>query len=153
MKDIWRLPAQELAGLIRTKKVSAKEAATSALARLDPLNPPINAGGDHRPDDVLAQAAEVDAAIARGADVGVLAGVPVTIKANIDQAGYANTNGLTMQRDTIASDNSPVVDNLRKAGAVILGRTNCPAFSYRWFTTNLIHGDPKNPRDASITPG
>jgi amidase len=83
----------------------------------------------------------------------VLAGVPVTIKANIDQAGYANTNGLKMQRDTIAKDNSPVVDNLRKAGAVILGRTNCPAFSYRWFTTNLIHGDTKNPRDPSITPG
>src|ERR1700749_4761822 len=109
MKDLWRLPAQELGGLIRTKKVSAKEAATSALARLDAVNPAINAGGDHRPADVVAQGAGAHAAIARGADVGVLAGVPVTIKANIDQAGYANTNGLTMQRDTIARDNSPVV--------------------------------------------
>src|SRR3984885_2156999 len=153
MKDIWRLPAQELAGLIRSKKVSAREAATSALARLDAVNPAINAVVDHRPDDVLSQAAEVDAAIARGEDVGVLAGVPVTIKANIDQAGFANTNGLKMQADLIAKDNSPVVDNLRKAGAVILGRTNCPAFSYRWFTTNLIHGDTKNPRDPGITPG
>jgi amidase len=153
MKDIWRLPAQELAGLIRAKKVSAKEAATSALARLDAVNPAINAVVDHRPDDVLSQAAQVDAAIARGDDVGVLAGVPVTIKANIDQAGFANTNGLKMQADVIAKDNSPVVDNLRKAGAVILGRTNCPAFSYRWFTTNLIHGNTKNPRDPSITPG
>src|SRR5579859_1182731 len=153
MKDIWRLPAQELAGLVKSKKVSAREAATSALARLDAVNPAINAVVDHRPDDVLAQAAEVDAAIARGDDVGVLAGVPVTIKANIDQAGYANTNGLKMQRDTIAKDNSPVVDNLRKAGAVILGRTNCPAFCYRWFTTNLVHGDTKNPRDPQLTPG
>jgi amidase len=153
MKDIWRLPAQELAGLIKAKKVSAKEAATSALARLDAVNPAINAVVDHRPDDVLSQAAAVDAAIARGDDVGVLAGVPVTIKANIDQAGFANTNGLKMQADVIAKDNSPVVDNLRKAGAVILGRTNCPAFSYRWFTTNLIHGNTKNPRDPSITPG
>jgi amidase len=49
--------------------------------------------------------------------------------------------------------NSPVIDNLRKAGAVILGRTNCPAFSYRWFTSNLLYGDTKNPRDPSITPG
>ena len=153
MKDIWRLPAQELAGLIRSKKVSAREAATSALARLDAVNPAINAVVDHRPDDVLSQAAEVDAAIARGEDVGVLAGVPVTIKANIDQAGFANTNGLKMQADLIAKDNSPVVDNLRKAGAVILGRTNCPAFSYRWFTTNLVHGNTKNPHDPSITPG
>ena len=153
MKDIWRLPAQELAGLIKTKKVSAREAATSALARLDAVNPAINAVVDHRPDDVLSQAAQVDAAIARGDDVGVLAGVPVTIKANIDQAGFANTNGLKMQADLIAKDNSPVVDNLRKAGAVILGRTNCPAFCYRWFTTNLVHGNTKNPRDPSITPG
>src|SRR5271168_3915108 len=153
MKDIWRLPAQELAGLIRAKKVSAKEAATSALARLDAVNPAINAVVDHRPDDVRSQAAEVDAAIARGDNLGPLAGVPVTIKANIDQAGFANTNGLKMQRDVIAKDNSPVVDNLRKAGAVILGRTNCPAFSYRWFTTNLVHGNTKNPRDPAITPG
>ncbi len=46
-----------------------------------------------------------------------------------------------------------MIDNLRKAGAVMLGRTNCPAFSYRWFTTNLVHGDTKNPRDPGITPG
>ena len=79
--------------------------------------------------------------------------MPVTVKVNIDQEGFATTNGLKLQRDAIAATNSPVIDNLRKAGAVILGRTNCPAFSYRWFTTNLIHGDTKNPRDPSITPG
>ncbi|WP_213739022.1 amidase family protein [Bradyrhizobium sp. dw_411] len=153
MEGLWRLSAQELAALVKSKKVSAKEAALAALARLDAVNPSINAVVDHRPEDVLAQAASVDAAIARGEDVGVLAGVPVTIKVNIDQAGFATTNGLKLQRDAIAGSNSPVVDNLRKAGAVILGRTNCPAFSYRWFTTNLIHGDTKNPRDPSITPG
>jgi amidase len=153
MKDIWRLPAQELAGLIRSKKVSAKEAATAGLERLNAVNPSINAVVDHRPEDVLSQAAEVDAVIARGEDAGPLAGVPVTIKINMDQAGFANTNGLKMQRDLIARHNSPVVDNLRKAGAVILGRTNCPAFSYRWFTTNLVHGNTKNPRDPAITPG
>src|SRR6202047_4324389 len=153
MQDLWRLSAAEIAAMIRSKKISAKEAASAALARLDAGNPAINAVVAHRPEDVLAQAASVDAAIARGEDVGVLAGVPVTIKVNIDQAGFANTNGLKLQRDTIARSNSPVVDNLRKAGAVILGRTNCPAFSYRWFTTNLIHGDTKNPRDPGITPG
>src|ERR1700759_5327932 len=153
MKDIWRLPAQELAGMIKSKKVSAREAATSALARLDAVNPAINAVVDHRPEDVLAQAAAIDAAIAGGEPVGPMAGVTVTVKVNIDQEGYANTNGLKLQRDNIARDNSPVIDNLRKSGAMILGRTNCPAFSYRWFTTNLVHGDTKNPRDPSITPG
>jgi amidase len=153
MQDLWRLSAAEMASLIRSKKVSAKEAAIAALARLDAVNPKINAVVDHRPEDVLAQASAVDAAIGRGEDAGPLAGVPVTVKVNIDQEGFATTNGLKLQRDAIAKSNSPVVDNLRKSGAVILGRTNCPAFSYRWFTTNLIHGDTKNPRDPGITPG
>ncbi|PDT73690.1 amidase family protein [Bradyrhizobium sp. C9] len=153
MQDLWRLSAAELASLIKTKKVSAKEAAEAGLARLDAVNPKINAVVDHRPDDVLAQAASIDAAIARGGAVGPLAGVPITIKVNVDQEGYATTNGLKAQRDLIARVDNPVVANLRKAGAVLLGRTNCPAVSYRWFTTNLIHGDTKNPRDPGITPG
>src|SRR3979411_303740 len=153
MQDLWRLSAADIAALIKSKKVSAKEAASAALARLDAVNPAINAVVDHRPVDVLAQAEAIDAAIARNEDVGPLAGVPVTVKVNIDQEGFATTNGLKLQRDVIARSNSPVIDNLRKAGAIILGRTNCPAFSYRWFTTNLIHGDTKNPRDPGITPG
>src|ERR1700732_2696731 len=153
MEDLWRLSAAALAALIRSKKVSAKEAASAALARLDAVNPSINAVVDHRPQHVLAQAASIDAAIARNENTGPLAGVPVTVKVNIDQEGFATTNGFKLQRDVIAATNSPVIDNLRKAGAVILGRTNCPAFSYRWFTTNLVHGDTKNPRDAGITPG
>src|SRR5262245_52629317 len=152
-QDLWRLSAAEMASLIRSKKVSAKEAATAALARLDAVNPKINAVVDHRPEDVLAQAAVIDAAIGRGEEAGPLCGVPVTVKVNIDQEGFATTNGLKLQRDAIARSNSPVIDNLRKSGAVILGRTNCPAFSYRWFTTNLIHGDTRNPRDPSLTPG
>jgi amidase len=153
MQDLWRLSAAELAALIRTKKIPARDAAIAALARLDSVNPTINAVVDHRPDDVLAQADAIDTVIARGENPGALAGVPVTVKVNIDQQGFATTNGLNLQRDVIAKTNSPVIDNLRKAGAVILGRTNCPAFSYRWFTTNLIHGDTRNPRDASLTPG
>jgi amidase len=153
MQDLWRLPAADIAGLVKSKKISAKEAALAALARLDAVNPSINAVVDHRPQDVLAEAAAIDAAIMRGEELGPLAGVPVTVKVNIDQEGFATTNGLKLQREVIAQSNSPVIDNLRKAGSVILGRTNCPAFSYRWFTTNLVHGDTKNPRDAGITPG
>ncbi len=153
MEELWRLSAADLAGLIKSKKVSAREAATAALARLDAVNPRLNAVVDHRPVDVLAQADAIDAAIARGEEIGALGGVPVTIKVNVDQQGFATTNGLTLQRDVIAKADNPVVENLRKAGAVLLGRTNCPAFSYRWFTTNLIHGDTKNPRDPNLTPG
>jgi amidase len=153
MQVLWRLSAADLATLVKSRKVSAREAATAGLARLDAVNPRLNAVVDHRPEDVLRQADAVDAAIARGEDPGILAGVPVTIKANVDQEGFATTNGLKLQRDLIARQDSPVVANLRKSGAVLLGRTNCPAFSYRWFTTNLVHGDTKNPRDAALTPG
>lgn len=153
MTDLWRLSAADLAALIRFRKVSAREAAAAALDRLDAVNPDINAVVDHRPDEVLAQADAIDAAFARGLDIGPLAGVPITVKVNVDQKGFATTNGVKLQRDVIAQSNSPVVDNLVKAGAVIVGRTNAPAFSYRWFTTNQLHGDTKNPRDASLTPG
>lgn len=153
MTELWRLSATDLAARIRAGSLSATEVARDALARLDAVNPTINAVVDHRPEAVLAEAAAVDATIARGEDPGPLAGVPVTIKVNADQAGFATTNGLRLQKDLVATQDSPVVSNLRKAGAVLLGRTNTPAFSLRWFTRNSLHGHTKNPRDPSITPG
>lgn len=153
MTAFWRLPATDLAARIRARQVSPTEVARDALARLDAVNPRINAVVDHRPEDVLAQAAAIEAAFARGEDPGPLAGVPVTIKVNADQQGYATTNGLRLQKDLIAQQDSPVVANLRRAGAVLLGRTNTPAFSLRWFTRNSLHGHTRNPRDPSITPG
>ena len=75
MQDLWRLSATDLASLIKSKKVSATEAATAALARLDAVNPKINAVVDHKPAEVLAQAAAIDAAIGRGEDAGPLGGV------------------------------------------------------------------------------
>ncbi|MEJ8853094.1 amidase family protein [Variovorax robiniae] len=153
MTDIWRLPASRVADLIRQRKLSATEAAQAALARLDAVNPKLNAVVDCRPDDVLRRAGAIDAALARGEEAGALAGVPVTVKVNIDQVGFATTNGVTLQKDLVASTNSPVVDSLLKAGAVIVGRTNTPAFSYRWFTGNKLHGTTLNPRDAALTPG
>jgi amidase len=153
VSDLWRLSAVELASRIRKREVSAVDAAQSALERLNAVNPALNAVVDHRPDEVMARAADVDAQLARGEDPGVLAGVPVTVKVNVDQAGYATTNGVKLQKDLIAATNSPVVDNLLRAGAVILGRTNTPAFSLRWFTGNALHGDTRNPRNAALTPG
>jgi len=153
MTDIWRLSASEVAQHIAQRKFSAVEAAQAALARLDAVNPRLNAVVDWRPDEVLQRADAIDAALARGEDPGPLAGVPITVKVNIDQAGFATTNGVTLQKDRIAATNSPVVDNFLKAGAVIVGRTNTPAFSYRWFTGNRLHGQTRNPRNAALTPG
>ena len=153
MSELWRLSATALAAKIRARDISAREAALDALARLDAVNPWLNAVIDHRPDDVLAQADAIDTRIAAGEELGVLAGVPVTIKCLADQVGFATTNGLRLQKDLIATEDSPVVSNFRKAGAVLLGRTNTPAFSLRWFTNNMLHGATKNPRDPALTPG
>lgn len=152
-QDLWRLAATQIAALVHSRQVSALEVAQAALARVAQVNPALNAIVESRPDEVLAQARAVDAAIARGEDPGPLAGVPVTTKVNIDQAGYATTNGLRSQRDLIARSSSPVADSLLCPGAVLLGRTNTPAFSYRWFTGNQLHGVTRNPRDPALTPG
>ena len=151
--ELWRLSACEVAALVRSRQVSAAEVAQVALTRLAQVNPALNAIVEHRPDEVMAQARGIDQALARGEDPGPLAGVPVTTKVNIDQAGYATTNGLRSQQGLIATANSPVAESLLRAGAVLLGRTNTPAFSYRWFTGNLLHGTTVNPRDPRLTPG
>ncbi|WP_321788813.1 amidase family protein [Paraburkholderia sp. J94] len=153
MTELWRLSATELAKRIRSREVSAREAATDALARLDAVNPLINAVVAHDPARVYEQADRIDAAIARGEDPGPLAGVPVTTKINVDQAGFATTNGTVLQKELIAPANSPAVDNLVRAGAVLLGRTNSPTFALRWFTSNQVHGATRNPRNAALTPG
>ncbi|MCA3930256.1 amidase family protein, partial [Burkholderia sp.] len=115
MTELWQLSATELAKRVRQREVSAREVANAVLDRLDAVNPAINAVVEHRPDDVRWQADEVDRAIARGDDPGPLAGVPVTVKINIDQAEFATTNGTRLQENLIAHGDSPVVANIRKA--------------------------------------
>ena len=151
--ELWRLPAGDLARLIRTRKVSAREAAQAALQRLDAVNPMINAIVAHKPDLVLEQADRLDQRLARGEDPGPLAGVLVSVKINTDMAGFPTTNGTRLQKDWIAKVNSPAVENLVRAGAVLLGRSNAPTFALRWFTSNVLNGATRNPRNPALTPG
>ncbi|AWB47930.1 amidase [Gemmobacter aquarius] len=147
------LTAVEVAGLVASRQVSAREVALAALKRVEAVNGRLNAIVARCDDEALAAADAVDAALARGGDAGPMAGVPVTVKVNIDQKGHATTNGLRLQAGLVAESDSPVVASLRRAGAVIVGRTNTPAFSLRWFTRNSLHGATLNPRAAGITPG
>ena len=95
----------------------------------------------------------LDKKIKDGENIGTLAGVPTTIKVNTDQIGYPSTNGLRIQKDLIAEKDSPVVKNLRNSDALMLGKTNTPAFSIHWFTRNSLHGHTLNPHNKNITPG
>src|SRR6266404_2688141 len=129
--DLWRLDATELARLIRLGSTSSREAAESCLSRLHAVNPAINAVVRVLEEQALAAAGAADEAQGRGEILGPLHGVPVTIKVNTDQAGCPTDNGVVAFRDNIAAADSPVVANLKRAGAVIIGRTNTPAFSMR----------------------
>ena len=151
--EIWKLTATELKQKIAKGEISAREATESHLTRMDQVNEKLNAVVETCESDALKEADAVDKKRKNGDQLGELAGVPVTVKVNVDQKGYATTNGLNVQKDLIAETDNPVVSNLRKAGAIIIGRTNTPAFSLRWFTRNSIHGHTKNPLNPSITPG
>lgn len=153
MAELWRLTAVEMTNKLRAGDTSARELAEAALARIDAADKELNAVVARDDAAALAEADAVDAALARGEDPGPLAGVPVTIKVNTDQKGQATTNGLRLQKDLIAAEDNPVVANLRRAGAVVVGRTNTPAFSLRWFTRNSLHGHTLNPVNPALTPG
>ena len=151
--EFWRWTAEELARGIRTRAISSREATESCLARLDAVNPRINAVVDVLADEALAAADRADGAV-RGGDIpGVLQGVPVTVKINVDYAGKATTHGVAAFANAVAEEDSTSVANLRRAGAVILGRTNVPGFSTRYFTDNALHGRTFNPWDRDRTPG
>ena len=150
---LWEETAQTIALKIQRREVSAEEVTQSALDRLAQVNPSINAVVDCFDQEALNEAQKIDTKLNSGEPVGILAGVPVTIKVNVDQIGRATTNGVRLQKDQIAQKDNPVVANLRRAGAIIIGRTNTPAFSLRWFTRNSLHGHTKNPLNSKITPG
>jgi amidase len=150
---LWQWTAAELAHGIRTRRISSREATEACLGRVAQVNPQLNAIVHVLTDTALAQADAADRAVAAGEPLGVLHGVPVTTKVNVDQIGCATTNGIVAFKDLIATQDSPVVANLKAAGAVIFGRTNTPAFSFRWFTENDLHGRTLNPWSRDHTPG
>jgi amidase len=151
--ELWRLDAIAIASGVRTKEFSAREVTEGVLDRIDATNPRINALAEVMRDEALASANEADQRSARGDAPGPLHGVPITVKVNVDTEGHATTEGCVALAGHLASSDSPVVSNLRVAGAIIVGRSNTPAFSLRWFTDNDIHGRTLNPFDPTVTPG
>lgn len=149
----WQLSATELAVRIRGRELSCREVLDSCLARIGQVNPQIHALVEVHADAAMQAAAEADRALARGDEVGPLHGVPLSTKVNVDQQGCATTNGVAAYASAVAREDSPVVANLRRAGAIVLGRSNTPAFSIRWFTDNAPHGRTFNPCDRALTPG
>jgi len=105
--DLWRLDATDVAAGIRNRDFSSREAVASCLHRLDAVNPQLNAVVESRPDAALAAADKADQAVADGKDLGLLHGVPVTIKGAHDLAGWATVNGCAALKENVASVSSP----------------------------------------------
>ncbi|WP_121063098.1 amidase family protein [Chachezhania antarctica] len=150
---LWKLSATGLSALTRTGDVSAVAAVEDAIERMDAVNPALNAVVADLRTEAMERADALDSARQAGAEPGPLHGVPVTIKVNVDQKGHATTNGVTALKDLIAPDDAPLVKNLLDAGAVVIGRTNTPEFSFRADTDNELYGRTHNPWGKHVSPG
>ncbi|KAA8611206.1 amidase [Salipiger aestuarii] len=153
MTDLNALSARELAARIRSGAIGAVDVVGETLDRVIRMNPKVNAIVQNCGADALAEAEALDARIASGRPVGPLAGVPVTIKVLSDQKGYASTNSCQIYSDVIATQDTPFLRHMRQKDAIVIGRTNTPAFSYRWFTTNDFYGATRNPHHDGLTAG
>ena len=144
MTPLWQLSAVDQAAGIRIGDFSSTAVVESVLERVAQKNPELNAIVDPLNEQALLAAEKADAVVANNELLGSLHGVPVTIKVNVDTAGRATTNGMEVFRDIIAPDNSPIVQNLLNAGAIIIGRTNTPEMSMRLTTDNPLYGLTRN---------
>ncbi len=153
MDDLWRKSALSLAQLIRAGDVSSREVAESHLARIDEVNSEVNAVVEVRPDEVLAEADRADATLRSSDALGTLHGVPFTVKTNVDVAGYATTRGSRALVDLVATVDAPVVEKMRRAGAVVLARTNMPDLGLRLNTESSLYGATHNPWRHGYTAG
>jgi Asp-tRNA(Asn)/Glu-tRNA(Gln) amidotransferase A subunit family amidase len=151
--DLCWMSAVDLAAAVRTADLSPVEVTRTVLDRIDRVNPAINAFCTLVPERALADARAAEDAVMRGEPLGPLHGVPISFKDLTVTAGIRTTFGSTMWRDHVPTEDAPVVERARRAGAVVLGKTNTPEFGCKGVTDNRIFGATRNPWDLTRTPG
>jgi amidase len=142
-----------LAQAIRKKEISSEELVKACLARIEAVNPKLNAVVQLGAERALSQARQADQAIGRGESGGVLHGVPMTIKDSLDTTGMVTTGGTKGRSSFVPKEDATVVARLRAAGAILLGKTNTPEFTLSFETNNLVYGRTNNPYDVTRTSG
>jgi aspartyl-tRNA(Asn)/glutamyl-tRNA(Gln) amidotransferase subunit A len=152
--ELCWLPATELAALIRRRKVSPVEAIDAVLDRIERLNPGLNAYVTVTGDEARRAARAAERAVTRkGARLGPLHGVPFSVKDLVITKGVRTTFGTPLYRDNVPSEDAPMVERLRAAGAIMVGKTNTPTFGWIGVTHNLLFGPTRNPWNPERTPG
>ena len=149
MPDLLTQPATDLLALLASNHLSALDLANQTIARIEQLNPHLNALVDFNPDTIREQARTLDNTKIRGP----LHGLPLTIKSSISVAGHLCETGSLLNQGRRPTEDAETVRRLRAAGALILGTTNCPEFLMAYETDNILHGRTSNPWDLTRTAG
>ena len=154
MIDFQRDTVASLASRVARRELSARDVVTHCISRIEALQPTINAFQSWDGEGALAQAAALDARIARGADVGPLAGIPIGVKDLEDAAGFRTTFGSPLMADApIASTDSVLVARLRAAGCIVMGKTTTPEHGHKGVTDSPLFGATANPWARAFSPG
>lgn len=143
-----------LAGAVRERRVSARELVALAIDRIERLDPALGSVVALRPDEALAEAQALDERIARGDDPGPLVGLPLLVKDSEHLKGMPTTSGSVLRRDAPPEPRDSLVPRrLKAAGAVAVGKTNVPEFTFAPFTANRLFGPTRNPWNPDWSPG
>jgi amidase len=153
MNELWRKSAGELASLIASGKTSSTQVIEAHLARIEAVNPQVNAVVRVLAPEARAAARNADRMIAAGEPIGPLHGVPFTVKENIDMAGLPTTWGVPALAQAVVPIDAPVVERMRAAGGIPIGRTNLPDMGLRVHTDSSLHGLTRNPWNRARTAG
>ena len=151
--DVVALPATELVALLRTGQLSARETVKAYISRIEAVNPKINAVVVPLFDEALEQADRLDSARLNGEELGPMHGLPVSIKESIEIAGTPSTLGLTERATTRAIEDGYQVQQLKRAGAVVLCKTNVALLLKAYETDNPVYGRTNNPWNLDRAPG
>jgi len=147
------LSASDLARMIRLREATVSEVVAAHYARIDEVNPTINALVVPTLDRAMEEACKADGALARGDEVGPLHGVPFTVKDALAVAGEPFSGGTLGRKNVVADADATVVTRMRAAGAILLGKTNVPEGCLALETDNFVYGRTNNPYGLSRTPG
>ena len=145
--------ASNLAASIRNRKVSPVEIMLETIQRIEGLNPVLNAFSQTCFDRALDEAKAMEKRLAKGEYLGPLAGVPLGVKDLENAEGMVTSFGCTAFRNNVAGQDSIQVARLKKAGAIVVGKTNVPEFGFTGFTKNRLYGVTRNPWNTERTPG
>ena len=147
------LPIYKLSALIHKKEISSHEVVSAFVNRIEEVNASLNAVVAFRPKEALTEAMIADKELSKGNSKGILHGIPCTIKDSFDTAGIVSTGGTSGRAHFIPQKDATVVQRVKNAGAIIMGKTNTPEFTMSFFTNNLVYGKTFNPYDLQRSPG